>query len=123
MSAAFSMTIQPLPLAAKHAQNHARFGHFGSWEVPLYYRGILEEHEAVRTRAGLFDISHMGKFFISGPKSQAFLDALLPRAVEKMTDGQALYMPLLNDQGGFLHELLNFMNTILTLQGSFLHPH
>lgn len=106
MNSAELMTIQHLPLALKHVQNQAKLGHFGTWEVPLYFRGILEEHEAVRTAAGLFDISHMGKFFFSGPKAQEFLDGLLPRSAAGMTDGQALYMPLLNESGGILDDII-----------------
>ncbi|HLD50593.1 MAG TPA: glycine cleavage system aminomethyltransferase GcvT, partial [bacterium] len=100
------MTIQHLPLASRHAQNQAKLGHFGSWEVPLYYRGILEEHEAVRAAAGLFDISHMGKFFVSGSNAPEFLDGLLPRSISKMSEGQAIYMPLLNEQAGILDDIL-----------------
>ena len=106
MNSAEPMTIQHLPLAPKHVQNQAKLGHFGSWEVPLYFRGILEEHEAVRTAAGLFDISHMGKFFFSGPEALAFLDGLLPRSVAAMKDGQALYMPLLNEAAGILDDII-----------------
>ena len=100
------MTIQHLPLASRHVQNQAKLGQFGSWEVPLYYRGILEEHEAVRTAAGLFDISHMGKFFVSGPKAQEFLEGLLPRFISKMSDGQAIYMPLLDERAGILDDII-----------------
>ncbi len=81
-------------------------GAFGRWEVPLYYSTILEEHEAVRTRAGLFDISHMGEFRISGQGVIEFLQNLLPRNVEKMSLGQALYMPLLNENAGIIDDIL-----------------
>lgn len=95
-----------LPLHEKHVQASAKLGHFGDWEVPLYYTTILEEHEAVRTKAGLFDISHMGKFYLEGPGVVAFLDSLLPRRIAPMIHGKALYMPLLNDQGGFVDDII-----------------
>jgi len=78
-----------------HVKAGARLGAFGEWEVPLYYSSILEEHEAVRTAAGVFDISHMGEFFVSGREARGFLDSLLPRRMGRLVDGRALYAPLL----------------------------
>jgi len=95
-----------LPLHEKHVLHGAKFGMFGPWEVPLYYRNIIEEHEAVRVQAGLFDVSHMGKFRLSGSGAAYFLQYLLPRDVLAMKCGKALYMPLLNDQGGILDDLI-----------------
>lgn len=100
------LTIRRLPLHEKHAQCGARFGAFGQWEIPLYYTSILEEHKAVRTRAGVFDISHMGEFFLRGASSLAFLQELLCRDISVMKDGQALYMPLLNDRGGIIDDII-----------------
>lgn len=101
-----SLNIRQLPLHQKHQSLGGKFGNFGDWEVPLYFAGILEEHEAVRTKAGLFDISHMGKFYFEGPGTDAFLDSFLPRNILKMQAGQALYMPLLNEQGGFVDDII-----------------
>lgn len=81
-------------------------GAFGAWEVPLYYSTILDEHEAVRSKAGLFDISHMGEFRIQGAGTIEFLQKLLPRDISKMTFGQALYMPLLNEEAGIIDDIL-----------------
>ena len=61
-------TIQQTPLADRHAQLGARLIEFGGWLMPVQYRGILEEHRAVRERAGLFDLSHMGELFVEGPR-------------------------------------------------------
>ena len=105
MSMASSQT-ERLPLHDKHVSRNARLGQFGEWEVPLYYRGILEEHEAVRTRAGLFDISHMGKFEVSGPSCASVLDSILPRPIAAMKETKALYMPLLNDEAGILDDII-----------------
>ncbi len=98
--------IRHLPLHEKHVQKGAKLGNFGGWEVPLYYTSILEEHEAVRRRAGLFDISHMGEFFISGSGAEGFLERVLPRTISTMPEGKALYMPLLNDRGGILDDII-----------------
>ena len=87
-------------------QSGARFGMFGEWQVPLYYTSILEEHEAVRKRAGLFDISHMGEVWVEGTESLEFLQRLLPRDLRKIKDGQALYAPLLNEAGGFIDDVI-----------------
>ncbi|MFA6600659.1 MAG: glycine cleavage system aminomethyltransferase GcvT [Candidatus Omnitrophota bacterium] len=95
-----------LPLHEKHAKLQAKFGAFGEWEVPLYYTSILEEHEAVRSRAGLFDISHMGGFWIEGPGAVSFLEELLPRRVAPVEPGRAVYSPLLNEHGGFVDDIV-----------------
>jgi aminomethyltransferase len=106
MSTVTSADSRRLPLHEQHAKFSAKFGHFGEWEVPLYYTTILEEHEAVRTRAGLFDISHMGKFYFEGPGVVTYLDQILPRSIAVMKHGQALYMPLLNEKGGFVDDII-----------------
>jgi len=95
-----------LPLHTQHAQRGAKFGQFGRWEVPLYYSSILEEHDAVRTRAGVFDISHMGEFLISGVGAGVFLNELLPRDISRMQHQRAWYMPLLNEGGGILDDII-----------------
>ncbi|MBI3314252.1 MAG: glycine cleavage system aminomethyltransferase GcvT [Candidatus Omnitrophica bacterium] len=101
-----AMKIRQLPLHEKHAAKGARFGAFGDWEVPLYYTSVIEEHHGVRQKAGLFDISHMGEFWIEGGEVVSFLEKLLPRRIGAMTIGQALYMPLLNDAGGFVDDII-----------------
>ncbi len=98
--------LRYLPLREKHIEYGAKWGQFGPWEVPLYYSSILEEHEAVRKRAGLFDISHMGKFIFEGPGAAAFLDGFLPRPIQKMDQGKALYMPLLNPGGKIIDDII-----------------
>ena len=98
--------MKRLPLHDLHAAAGAHLGAFGEWEVPLYFSTILEEHEAVRTRAGMFDISHMGEFFVTGKSARSFLDFLLPRRMDRLTNGKALYAPLLNDKGGIVDDLI-----------------
>ncbi len=98
--------VRRLPLHARHVEKNARIGQFGNWEVPLYYTSILQEHELVRTKAGVFDISHMGEFFVSGPSACDYLNKILPRSIEQMQVGQAWYMPLVNDQGGMVDDII-----------------
>lgn len=98
--------MRRLYLHKQHEANGARFGLFGEWEVPLYYRSILEEHHAVRQIAGVFDISHMGEFRLTGPSVCDFLEKLLPRSTRSMAAGQARYMPLLNVAGGMVDDII-----------------
>lgn len=74
--------------------------------MPLYYTKPLEEHHAVRNKAGVFDISHMGQFWAEGPRAEDFLHHALPNDVRAMTDGQALYSPLCRQDGGVLDDLI-----------------
>ena len=106
MSTASASHTRRFPLQQLHLERGAKFGSFGIWEVPLYYTSILEEHEAVRKCAGLFDISHMGEFFISGHGAEKFLQEILPRDISSMEAGKALYMPLLNDQGRMIDDII-----------------
>lgn len=113
-----SIQVRRLPLHARHVEKNARMGQFGNWEVPLYYTTILQEHQLVRTKAGLFDISHMGEFFVSGPAACDYLNKILPRAIEQMQVGQAWYMPLVNDQGGMVDDIIVYckgMNDYLVI--------
>src|SRR5579863_1264983 len=80
------VTISPAglkrtPLFDIHRDLGARLVEFGGWEMPVQYSGILEEHKAVRERAGLFDVSHMGEFLVSGPGALDFLQAMVPNNV------------------------------------------
>lgn len=106
MSASSEANVRSLPLQDRHARAGARFGAFGEWNVPLYYTSILEEHKAVRTRAGIFDISHMGEFFFRGSGAAKFLNNLLPRDIESQKPGRALYMPLLREDGTIVDDII-----------------
>ena len=66
-----SATLRQLPLADKHRALGARFAPFAGWEMPVQYAGIVEEHKAVRERAGVFDVSHMGRIFVVGSDAGA----------------------------------------------------
>ena len=77
---------------------------FAGWEMPVQYEGIRQEHVAVRTRAGLFDVSHMGEIETGGPQAEAFLQRLLSNDVTKIADGGAQYSVLCRDDGGILDD-------------------
>ncbi|MEH7803721.1 MULTISPECIES: glycine cleavage system aminomethyltransferase GcvT [Bacillus] len=79
---------------------------FGGWELPVQFSSIKEEHEAVRTKAGLFDVSHMGEVEIKGQDALPFLQRLLTNDVSKLTDGKALYTAMCYEDGGTVDDLL-----------------
>jgi len=79
---------------------------FGGWHMPVQYGGILEEHAAVRTTLGAFDISHMGQFFVSGEKALDWLNHLLTNNVARLEISEGQYTFLLNDAGGVIDDLI-----------------
>ena len=79
---------------------------FGDWAMPVQYTGIVEEHEAVRKAAGLFDISHMGEFFVRGTSAADFLNRVLSNDVAKLAAGQGQYTLMCNEQGGVIDDLI-----------------
>jgi aminomethyltransferase len=79
---------------------------FGGWDMPVEYSGILAEHMATRTAAGLFDVSHMGEIEIHGPDALALTDSITTNAVAKLKIGQAQYTGLLYEHGGFVDDIL-----------------
>ncbi len=83
-----------------HRKHGARMVEFGGFDMPVQYAGILKEHDAVRRRAGLFDLSHMGQFRIEGPQVAAWADALTTNAVATMKPMQARYNIFCNERGG-----------------------
>jgi len=94
------------PLYEAHLAAGGRMVDFSGWEMPVQYSGILDEHQSVRESAGVFDVSHMGEFFVSGPGSVAWLDGLLTNKVASLKPGNAHYSLLLNERGGVIDDLL-----------------
>ena len=94
------------PLASRHAALGARIVEFGGWLMPLQYTGILEEHRAVRARAGVFDLSHMGELFVEGPDAVAALGFALSTDPGRLKLGRAHYSMLLFPEGGILDDLI-----------------
>jgi len=98
--------LKRTPIYETHRALGARMVDFGGWEMPVQYSGILEEHRAVRTAAGLFDVSHMGEFEFRGPGAQNFLQYLTANDVSRLKVGHAQYSMLLNDQGGTIDDII-----------------
>jgi len=101
-----SSQLKRTPLYEQHRALGARLVEFGGWEMPVQYSSILEEHEAVRTRAGLFDVSHMGEFKVEGPDALDFLQYLVPNDVSRLAIHQALYTQLCLPNGNVIDDLL-----------------
>src|SRR5687767_7741985 len=100
--------LQRTPLHDRHVAAGARLVPFAGWEMPVQYEGIRAEHEAVRERAGVFDVSHMGEIETSGPDAEAFLQRVLSNDVSKLADGGAQYSVLCQDDGGVLDDLFSY---------------
>lgn len=98
--------LKRTPLYDQHKALGARLVEFGGWEMPVQYTSILEEHEAVRTRAGLFDVSHMGEFKVEGQDALPFLQYLVPNDVARLALHQALYTQLCLPNGNVIDDLL-----------------
>src|SRR6266852_8190914 len=99
-------SLKRTPLFDEHRALDARLVEFSGWEMPVQYSGILEEHRAVRTKAGLFDVSHMGEFRVEGPDALAYLQYLVPNDVSKLAIHQALYTQLCLPDGGTIDDLI-----------------
>lgn len=98
--------MKSIPLRQKHAALGASFTDFGGWEMPVRYSSDLAEHEAVRTKAGLFDISHMGEIFIEGKDAASFLNYALVGAASEIAVGRAKYSLICNEAGGIIDDLI-----------------
>lgn len=94
------------PLHAQHLAAGALMTGFAGWQMPLRFSGDLAEHHAVRTAAGLFDLSHMAQVEVSGPQAPAALDAALVSAPSRLAIGRARYTVMVNSDGGILDDLI-----------------
>ena len=101
-----STTLRKSPLDAIHRTAKARLVPYAGWEMPLEYSGITQEHLAVRTRAGLFDVSHMGQLEVAGKNALAAVQRLLSNDASKLAVGQAQYSALLTPGGTFVDDVL-----------------
>ena len=100
-----SLTDRRTSLYETHVEAGAKMVPFAGWEMPVQYDGIKEEHIAVRTHAGIFDVSHMGEIEVEGPGSLAFLQRLVTNDVSKIEIGGAQYSLLLNEDAGVIDDL------------------
>src|ERR1035437_7987043 len=94
--------LRVTPLNSVHRALGARMVDFGGWDMPVQYSGIIDEHNAVRTGVGVFDVSHMGEIEIRGPQAGGLIDFVTTNSVLKLKTGQAHYSGLLYDHGGFV---------------------
>jgi aminomethyltransferase len=94
------------PLHDVHVQSGARMVEFAGWDMPVQYSGLLDEHEAVRTRAGLFDVSHMGEVVFRGPKALPALNRIFTNDLSRVADGQAQYGCLCREDGGIVDDVV-----------------
>jgi aminomethyltransferase len=101
-------TLRRTPLYERHAALGARLVPFAGWEMPVQYSSIGDEHRAVRTRAGVFDVSHMGELRIAGDGSREYLQARLSNDLDRIDAGQAQYTLLTNDRGGIVDDLIAY---------------
>jgi aminomethyltransferase len=102
------MTARRTPLYEAHRKLGARMVDFAGWEMPVQYSSVIAEHEAVRTAVGLFDVSHMGEVEFSGPGALESANYLISNDLTRCADGQAVYAGLLNEQGGFVDDLVAY---------------
>jgi aminomethyltransferase len=102
-------TTPPLcrtPLYDEHVKLGARLVPYAGWEMPVQYKGLTEEHRAVRMAAGLFDVSHMGELVLSGEHAMAVANHLVTNDLTKLADGQAMYTCACNAEGAILDDLI-----------------
>lgn len=103
-------TLQRTPFYQSHLDNNGKIVDFSGWELPIHYGSQIDEHEAVRTDAGMFDVSHMVITDIEGSQAKAWLQKLLANDVAKLkTVGKALYSGMLNEEGGIIDDLIVYL--------------
>src|SRR5260370_2562757 len=103
------MRMEPVKhtsLFGLHRKLGVRMTQFGGFEMPLNYSGIIEEHLAVRSAAGIFDLSHMGEFDLRGPGALALLEHALTNSAARLADGQAQYTLMCTPDGGTIDDLI-----------------
>jgi glycine cleavage system T protein (aminomethyltransferase) len=98
--------LKRTPLYGAHRRSGAKMVEFAGWEMPVQYRGVIDEHVAVRTRAGLFDVSHMGEIVIRGPGALELCQKISANDVSRMKPQQAQYNLLMNEKGGIVDDVI-----------------
>jgi aminomethyltransferase len=106
MDQATDAPLKKTPLHARHRASGAKMVPFGGWDMPVEYSGVVSEHMAVRSRAGLFDVSHMGQIEIAGKDALAAVQVISSNDASRLAIGQAQYSGLLTPQGTFIDDLL-----------------
>jgi aminomethyltransferase len=108
--------LRRTPLVDRHRAAGARLVPFAGWEMPVQYAGIIPEHRAVRSHAGVFDVSHMGQLEVTGPAAHDALQALLSNDLDRVDAGRAQYTLLLDDRGCPIDDLIAYRRA----DGSYL---
>ena len=101
-----TVALQATPLNAVHRKLGAKMVDFGGWDMPVQYKGILDEHKAVRTGVGVFDVSHMGELVVRGPQALDLVNWVSTNDAAKLKTGQIQYSGLLYEHGGFVDDIL-----------------
>src|SRR5436305_2915706 len=101
-----AQTLQRTPLHDRHVALGARMVPFAGWEMPVQYEGVIQEHRAARTDAGVFDVSHMGELEVEGPTARDLLQSMLSNDVDNLEPGLAQYTLLTNEDGGIIDDLI-----------------
>ncbi|MBI4301092.1 MAG: glycine cleavage system aminomethyltransferase GcvT [Chloroflexi bacterium] len=101
-------TLKRTPLYSSHLALGARLTAFAGWEMPVTYTSIIEEHQAVRSRAGLFDVSHLARFQIRGKGAESFLQRLITTDVRRLVQGRCCYTLLCKEDGGIVDDMMLF---------------
>ena len=112
--------LKRTPLFAAHQRAGGKLIEFGGWEMPVQYSTITDEHLCVRRAAGIFDISHMGEVFVSGPAAEAFLNATLTNDVRKLPVGLGQYTLLCHEHGGVIDDLYAYVDKFPAASQSYL---
>jgi len=99
-------TLRRTPLYDRHVALGARLVPFAGWEMPVQYEGVIPEHIAVRTDAGVFDVSHMGELEVEGPTARELLQSTLSNDIERLEPGDAQYTLLTTETGGIVDDLI-----------------
>src|SRR5687767_5338601 len=98
--------LKRTPFHEFHVAAGAKLVDFVGWEMPILYRGIVEEHEHTRNSGSLFDVSHMGRLHFTGPDAATFLDRVLTRNVADQKVGQSRYSLVCNEAGGVMDDVI-----------------
>jgi aminomethyltransferase len=101
-----AQTLQRTPIHDRHVALGGRLVPFAGWEMPVQYEGVIPEVRAVRTDAGVFDVSHMGELEVEGPRATELLQATLSNDLNRIGPGQAQYTLLTNERGGIIDDLI-----------------
>jgi glycine cleavage system T protein (aminomethyltransferase) len=105
---AMPATLSHTPLHDRHVELGARMVPFAGWEMPVQYSGVIPEHRAVRTDAGVFDVSHMGELEVEGPHARELLQSALSNDLDRLSPGEAQYTLLTNRDGGIVDDLIAY---------------